>query len=97
MRDDVRKLNEDARRLLAFMHAVYMRAGGGLICVGPIEETFRETGLDQERYMAAANRLITKSLAEWFTMGGTVKFTDYGIQVAEDDGMQDYELPVEAV
>ncbi len=90
----VYELNSAARRLLAFLHDWHLKAQGGPFSIGPCEETFQACSLDADAYRAAAGRLVTKDLAEWFGAGGSMTVTRYGIQVAEDEQLLDSELPV---
>ncbi len=95
VKEEVRTLNERARRLLAFLHGWSLRAGGRPFSVSPHDpKTLKATGLNAEGYMQAAHRLIHKGLAEWMAMGGQLTITSYGITVAEDEEQLEYELPV---
>ena len=89
-------LNAKARKVLAYLRLWAVKAGGGPFSVTPSDpDTLKSTGLDGEEFMRAGGWLVRKSLAEWFTAVG-LTITSYGLQVAGDDRILDYELPVGA-
>jgi predicted nucleotide-binding protein len=94
MNDEVREANKKARRLLAFLHEWSLRAA--TFKIGPNHETFTATGLDEESYKRAADRLIRKRLARHFGAGYSITVTDEGLRVAESKAALDRELPVGA-
>jgi predicted nucleotide-binding protein len=92
MRDDVREANEKARRLLAYLHEWSMK--GRSFRIGPNEETFKATALNQEEYTRAADRLIRKHLADHSGSGYVITVTPEGVRVAEDDAALNHQLPI---
>jgi predicted nucleotide-binding protein len=96
MNDELRDLNEMARKLLEYLHSWAVRVGGRPFSISPHDpDTLTTTGLDGETYMKAASWLVRKSLAKWHASGGSMTITEYGIQVAEDAGLLDHELPTQ--
>lgn len=88
--------NEKARRVLKALHHYHLEHAGAawhLYVEGPNDELLKVLDLDETGWRAATARLVDKGLAEWVG-AGSVTSTPYGIEVAEDDGMLDAELPV---
>ncbi|XXY16790.1 hypothetical protein WME88_51995 [Sorangium sp. So ce216] len=91
---DVYELNAIARRLLAFLHRWHLNAAGGPFHVGPCDETFQVCELNEATYREAAGRLVSKTLAKPAGAGDMITITRRGVDVAENDGSLDRELPI---
>ncbi len=92
MNDEVHEVNKKARRLLAYLHEWSLRAA--TFQIHPNQETFTATGLDEEGYKRAADRLLRKRLAKHFGGGYSITITDEGVRVAESKAALDDHLPV---
>jgi predicted nucleotide-binding protein len=91
MNDSAHEANKKARRLLAYLHEWSLK--GTTFAIGPNEQTFSATGLDEESYKRAADRLMRKGFAQHHGGGYCITVTDEGVRVAEDADSLDYSLP----
>jgi hypothetical protein len=85
-------LNRKARQLLVYLYQWYRKTEGRSLVVYWNEETQRETGLDEAAFTAAAQRLIERYFAKYYTQGITL--TPMGVQAAESPARLDHELPI---
>lgn len=96
MDDQVRELNQRARRLLALIHRRYLKYGGAPIRCAPNDETLKAADLNADTYLPAARRLVDKGLAKWSGNGGVLTNTPEGINAAENPDLLERMLPIAA-